>query len=73
MKMSIIVDRQGTSDMNSMFNVRLITVDLDDTVWPCDSVIQQAEAVLIDWLQEEASRLAALWIIPDIPRKRTQA
>lgn len=45
--------------MNRLSTIRLITVDLDDTVWPCELVIQQAESILIDWLQSEASRLAA--------------
>jgi putative hydrolase of the HAD superfamily len=37
--------------------VRLITIDLDDTVWPCAPVIQAAETALYDWLAEQAPRL----------------
>jgi FMN hydrolase / 5-amino-6-(5-phospho-D-ribitylamino)uracil phosphatase len=36
---------------------RLITIDLDDTVWPCAPVIQAAEAALIAWLSDQAPRL----------------
>lgn len=37
--------------------VRLITIDLDDTVWPCAPVIQAAETALYAWLAEQAPRL----------------
>lgn len=30
--------------------IRLITLDLDDTVWPCAPVIEAAEAALMAWL-----------------------
>ncbi|TVQ92374.1 MAG: HAD family hydrolase [Chromatiaceae bacterium] len=38
---------------------RLITLDLDDTLWPCAPVIAAAEAALQQWLREQAPRLAA--------------
>jgi len=34
---------------------RLITIDLDDTLWPCAPAIQAAEAALIAWLAEAAN------------------
>lgn len=37
--------------------VRLITIDLDDTVWPCAPVIQAAEQALLAWLGAQAPRL----------------
>jgi FMN hydrolase / 5-amino-6-(5-phospho-D-ribitylamino)uracil phosphatase len=40
--------------------LRLITLDLDDTLWPCEPVIRAAELALLDWLGERAPRLAAL-------------
>jgi 2-haloalkanoic acid dehalogenase type II len=40
-------------------DITLITIDLDDTVWPCAPVIQAAEAALLDWLGRRAGRLAA--------------
>ena len=39
--------------------VRLICFDLDDTLWPCHSVIRAAEAECYDWLDREAPRLTA--------------
>jgi HAD superfamily hydrolase (TIGR01549 family) len=36
---------------------RLITVDLDDTVWPCAPVIAAAEQALYAWLSEQVPRL----------------
>ncbi len=38
---------------------RLLTIDLDDTLWPCTPVLQAAEEALCDWLAEVAPRLAA--------------
>jgi FMN hydrolase / 5-amino-6-(5-phospho-D-ribitylamino)uracil phosphatase len=37
--------------------LRLITLDLDDTVWPCAPVIQAAELALLEWLGTQAPRL----------------
>ncbi len=39
---------------------RLITLDLEDTVWPCKLVIRAAEEAVLDWLTVRAQRLAAL-------------
>lgn len=39
--------------------VRLISIDLDDTLWPCAPVIQRAEHLLFDWLGRVAPRLTA--------------
>jgi len=39
---------------------RLITLDLDDTVWPCEPVIRAAEEAVLDWLARRAPRLAAV-------------
>lgn len=40
--------------------LRLITLDLDDTVWPCAPVIQAAELALLQWLWEQAPGLLEL-------------
>lgn len=37
--------------------IRLISFDLDDTLWPCAPVIQHAEQCLFDWLQQTARRI----------------
>ncbi|WP_295458840.1 HAD family hydrolase [uncultured Thiodictyon sp.] len=39
---------------------RLITLDLDDTVWPCEPVIRAAEEAVLRWLATHAPRLAAV-------------
>lgn len=38
--------------------LRLITIDLDDTLWPCAPVIRAAETACYDWLAARAPRLA---------------
>ena len=40
-------------------HVRLISFDLDDTLWPCHPVIRAAEAECYAWLSREAPRLTA--------------
>ena len=37
--------------------IRAITFDLDDTLWPIMPVIEQAEAALAEWLQEHCPRV----------------
>src|SRR5690606_25963366 len=49
-------------------SIRLITFDLDDTLWDVAPVMHGAEAALRDWLGREAPRLGAvpiehLWAI----------
>jgi putative hydrolase of the HAD superfamily len=38
--------------------LKLLTIDLDDTLWPCEPPIRLAEARLADWLGATAPRLA---------------
>lgn len=38
-------------------HVRLITFDLDDTLWPCHPVIRRAEQACYAWLEREAPAL----------------
>jgi putative hydrolase of the HAD superfamily len=37
--------------------IRVITFDLDDTLWPCHPVIAEAEATCFRWLQQRAPLL----------------
>jgi FMN phosphatase YigB (HAD superfamily) len=39
--------------------IRLITIDLDDTVWPCAPVIRDAEQALYAWLGGAGAALTA--------------
>jgi len=41
--------------------LRLLTLDLDDTLWPCESAIERAEAVLYAWLERTAPRLTEVY------------
>ncbi len=38
--------------------IRLITIDLDDTLWPCDVTIMAAERAHFDWVRRNAPRVA---------------
>ncbi len=40
-----------------MPHITLITIDLDDTLWPCSPVIRRAERAHYAWLQREAAVL----------------
>ncbi|MGB5734071.1 MAG: HAD family hydrolase [Thiohalocapsa sp.] len=46
--------------MHQGSRIRLITIDLDDTVWPCAPVIRDAEQVLYAWLAARVPRLTAV-------------
>ena len=43
--------------MTVKIRYRLLTFDLDDTLWPCTPTILQAEAALYAWLEQRAPRL----------------
>ncbi len=51
-------------------NIKLITFDLDDTLWPCMPVILRAERVLYEWLQQQAPRLTDKHSIESIREHR---
>ena len=44
-----------------MADIRVITLDLDNTLWDVDSVIIRAEAQMKDWLQEHAAEVLTLY------------
>ena len=46
--------------MHSGQRIRLITIDLDDTVWPCAPVIRDAEQALYAWLVARTPRLTSV-------------
>ena len=47
----------NTSNQKSRRPYRVLTIDLDDTLWPCGPVIAAAEQALYDWLCLVAPRL----------------
>lgn len=48
--------------------IRAITLDLDDTLWPIWPTIARAEEVLLLWLKEHAPRTAQLFATPQALR-----
>jgi 2-haloalkanoic acid dehalogenase type II len=50
--------------------IRLITIDLDDTLWPCAPVIDKAEATVHAWLSVHARRLTAVHDIASLRAHR---
>jgi FMN hydrolase / 5-amino-6-(5-phospho-D-ribitylamino)uracil phosphatase len=61
-----------TDNAMSAQRVRLITLDLDDTLWPCAPIIQAAEEAVHTWLQAHAPRLAEQHDIASMHRHRRQ-
>jgi HAD superfamily hydrolase (TIGR01549 family) len=47
-----------------------ITLDLDDTLWPIQPVIERAEAELHRWLQQHAPATAQMFDVPGMRRLR---
>lgn len=50
--------------------VTLITLDLDDTLWPCMPTITQAEQTLYNWLAQHQPRITRQYSIEDLRNKR---
>jgi putative hydrolase of the HAD superfamily len=44
--------------MHPTRRLRLLTIDLDDTLWPCYATIGRAEDALFAWIQDHTPRLA---------------
>lgn len=42
---------------NPLSDIRLITIDLDETVWPCVPVVEAAELALLEWLGSRVPRI----------------
>jgi putative hydrolase of the HAD superfamily len=53
-------------------HVRLICFDLDDTLWPCRPVIEEAEQVCYAWLEAEAPRLTSRYSLDQLRAHRLQ-
>ncbi|ADE14991.1 HAD-superfamily hydrolase, subfamily IA, variant 3 [Nitrosococcus halophilus Nc 4] len=47
-------------ESKSVSPLTLITLDLDETVWPSESVLKKAEEVQFKWLQQRAPYLTAI-------------
>ena len=47
-----------------MQQIRAISVDLDDTLWPIEPVIARADRQLGDWLKQHCPRAAKAYPLP---------
>lgn len=52
--------------------IRAISFDLDDTLWECQPVIQQAEKKLYRWLQQNAPRISDVYSSEQMRQRRIQ-
>lgn len=56
--------RQGQYRMDD--SIRLITFDLDETLWPLHPVIQRAEEASYAWMQQQTPKLTARYSLDDL-------
>lgn len=54
----------------SDLGISAITFDLDDTLWPCDTVIRSAEKVFFEWLQSHCPSITEVHTIETLREKR---
>jgi putative hydrolase of the HAD superfamily len=47
-----------------------ITLDLDDTLWPCEPTLIRAERLTLEWLTERAPEVIAPWSIERLRERR---
>ena len=50
--------------------IRAITLDLDDTLWPCEPTLQRAERLAHEWLTARAPEVIAPWSIERLRERR---
>ena len=50
--------------------IRAITLDLDDTLWPCEPTLRRAERLAYQWLVERAHEVIAPWTIERLRERR---
>jgi len=55
-----------------MHEIRAVTVDLDDTLWPVGPVIEAAENRLHDWLRVNCPRIADLHTVESMRQLRSK-
>jgi putative hydrolase of the HAD superfamily len=50
--------------------IRAITLDLDDTLWPCEPALERAERLSREWLTARAAEVIAPWSIERMRERR---
>lgn len=58
--------------MNIKNRIKLLTIDLDDTLWPCMPTIMQAEQCSYDWFKKNFPEVAEKYSINDLRDQRKQ-
>ena len=53
-------------------NIQLLTIDLDDTLWPCMPTIMHAETTSYRWLQQKWPELTRRYSMEDLRDRRRQ-
>lgn len=61
-----------SSQIEQLQSVELVTFDLDDTLWPLESVLIAAEQAQYDWLETNAPRITADLSMQDVMSRRTE-
>ena len=51
-------------------SIRAVTLDLDDTLWPCEPTLLRAERLAREWLNERAPEVIASWSIERLRERR---
>lgn len=52
--------------------IKLLTIDLDDTLWPCMPTIMRAEAISYEWLSQRMPAISERYTIDQLRDKRQQ-
>jgi putative hydrolase of the HAD superfamily len=60
------------SDSKLAAPTRVLTIDLDDTLWPCLPVIHAAELALFDWLGRYAPRVVERHTVESLREHRVR-
>lgn len=58
--------------MHIFCNIRCVTFDLDDTLWPCEPTITNAEKALYSWLQKFYPRVAQRYSFEELRQHRIE-
>ena len=56
--------------MSLQSQIQLITIDLDDTLWPCMPTIMHAEKTSYNWLSQHLPKITARYSIDELRDKR---
>jgi FMN hydrolase / 5-amino-6-(5-phospho-D-ribitylamino)uracil phosphatase len=56
--------------VGSRRSIRGVTLDLDDTLWPCEPTLVRAERLALEWLTERVPEVIAPWSIERLRERR---